>query len=136
MDLLSLKILKGLWFQGVVFVETLLIYFLVANFLYQEFLELHFRADQFLFYVSENTRIDDSIGSQQRYFMLLFIYHGTDSVRSGINLLQIILILFDFSLQRLDILKIWVSDRTRLCFSFIVHSTSYRTNYGIKFQLN
>lgn len=68
--------------------------------------------------------------------MFLITYYGVSFVRSGIDLLQIILKFFDFSFQTLNVLEIGVSNIAGLSFALIIHSDSHCIDYSLKLKLN
>lgn len=94
---LCLKILLRLIFQWTVFVQIILVNFLMSNFVYKKLFEIQLRIMKLFLNISKNARIDNSISSMQRYFMFLIRNDRIDFISFCVDLLQIVLKLFYFS---------------------------------------
>lgn len=105
-------------------------------FIYQEFLELHLRAYQLLLYVSEDARINHSLSPEEGDPVFLITDCRASPVGPGVDLLEIILIFFDFPLQPLNVLIIRISQRISLDLTVIIHTIPYSLYDGLELGLN
>ena len=94
----------------------------MSNFVNEKLYEIQLRIMKLFLNISENSRIDNSIRSMQGYFMFFISDDRIDFISFCVDLLQIILKLFDFSLQTLNILEIRLSNCACFSFTLIVHS--------------
>ena len=61
---------------------------------------------------------------------------GVDFIGLAVNLLKVVLKLFDFPFQSLDVFEVGVSDSAGLKFSFIVHSELDGFDDSLEFHLS
>lgn len=70
----------------------------MSNFVYEKLFEIQLRIMKLFLNISKNSRINNSIRSMQGYFMFFIRNDRIDFISFCVDLLQIVLKLFNFSL--------------------------------------